>query len=88
MATTVTPRFRQIARSAGLPEIGVQGLRHTAATWLIAQGVSPKVVQQRLGHAHVSITLGIYSHVTRRTTERRSRPSVVRSPETVDDQSG
>jgi len=22
------------------------------------------VVQERLGHAHVSITLGIYSHVT------------------------
>jgi integrase len=25
-------------------------------------GVHPKVVQERLGHANISITLGIYSH--------------------------
>jgi integrase len=27
------------------------------------QGVHPRVVQQRLGHANVAITLGVYSHV-------------------------
>jgi integrase len=26
--------------------------------------VHPKVVQERLGHANISITLGIYSHIT------------------------
>jgi integrase len=46
-----------------LPAIGVHGLRHTAATWMVASGISPKLVQQRLGHAHVSVTLGLYSHV-------------------------
>ena len=30
---------------------------------LLRQGVHPKVVQERLGHANVSITLDIYSHV-------------------------
>ena len=39
-------------------------LRHTAAT-LLSQlaGVHPKVVSEMLGHASVSITLDIYSHV-------------------------
>jgi hypothetical protein len=27
------------------------------------KGVSPKVVAQRLGHSHVSVTLQLYSHV-------------------------
>jgi integrase len=40
------------------------GLRHTWATLALRAGVHPKVVQERLGHATVSITLGTYSHVT------------------------
>lgn len=60
---TVTRWFKDHCTAAGLPPIGVHGLRHTAATWLISSGESPKVVSQRLGHSHVSITLQLYSHV-------------------------
>jgi len=38
-------------------------LRHTHATLLLAEGVNPRVVQERLGHSQVSLTLGTYSHV-------------------------
>lgn len=38
-------------------------LRHTSATLLLAANVHPKVVQERLGHSKVSVTLDIYSHV-------------------------
>jgi integrase len=38
-------------------------LRHTCATLLLKMGVHPKVVQELLGHATVSITLDTYSHV-------------------------
>lgn len=38
-------------------------LRHTHATLALQQGVHPRVVQERLGHANVGITLGTYSHV-------------------------
>ena len=38
-------------------------LRHPAATMLLLQGVHPKVVSELLGHATVSITLDLYSHV-------------------------
>lgn len=39
-------------------------LRHTAATLLLVQGVHPKIVQEMLGHASISLTLDVYSHVT------------------------
>ena len=38
-------------------------LRHTSATLLLAAGVHPKVVQERLGHSQIGITLDTYSHV-------------------------
>ena len=38
-------------------------LRHSAATILMAAGVHPKVVQERLGHSTITMTMDIYSHV-------------------------
>ena len=38
-------------------------LRHTCATLLLSKGVHPKIVQELLGHATISITLDTYSHV-------------------------
>ncbi|MCB1004332.1 MAG: tyrosine-type recombinase/integrase, partial [Acidimicrobiales bacterium] len=38
-------------------------LRHTHATLALAARVHPKVVQERLGHSSISITLDLYSHV-------------------------
>lgn len=46
-----------------LPHIPLHGLRHTHATLLMQLGESPKVVQERLGHASISITMDLYSHV-------------------------
>ncbi len=54
---------RGVYRDAGLRPISLKGLRHTHATILFAQGVHPKVVSERLGHASIGITLDIYSHV-------------------------
>jgi integrase len=39
-------------------------LRHTSATLLLGQGVHPTIVQERLGHADIAMTLNLYSHVT------------------------
>jgi integrase len=33
------------------------------ATLLLLEGVHPKVVQERLGHSQISLTLDTYSHV-------------------------
>ncbi len=56
--------FHPLLRRAGLPAIRFHDLRHTAATLLLRRGVNPKIVSEMLGHANVSITLDIYSHVT------------------------
>ena len=55
--------FKARAKRAGVPVIRLHDLRHTWATLALEVDVSPRVVQERLGHANVSITLGVYSHV-------------------------
>lgn len=56
--------FQARAKKHGLPKIRLHDLRHTWATLALEAGVHPKVVQERLGHANISITLDIYSHVS------------------------
>ena len=36
---------------------------HGHASLMLKQGIHPKVVQERLGHATISTTLDLYSHV-------------------------
>ena len=48
---------------AWLPNIRFHDLRHTCAALMLAVGTNPKVVQETLGHANVSVTLDIYSHL-------------------------
>jgi integrase len=58
----VTRAFTRHVVAAGLPIIRLHDLRHTHATLALAAGVHPKVVQERLGHANIAITLDTYSH--------------------------
>ena len=56
--------YRRLLKRAGLPErTRFHDLRHTCATLLLKKGVHPKLVQELLGHATISITLDTYSHV-------------------------
>ena len=58
-----TRAFKKVVTTSGLPKLTIHGLRHTHATILLEQGVNPKVVSERLGHASVATTMDIYSHV-------------------------
>lgn len=53
----------RLSRCKAVPRIAWHSLRHTHATQLLRAGVHAKVVSERLGHAGVSITLDLYSHV-------------------------
>jgi len=55
--------FKRLLKEAGLPDIRFHDLRHTAATLMLQQGTHPKIVQERLGHSDISLTLNVYSHV-------------------------
>lgn len=55
--------FKKDIQKVGLPIIRFHDTRHTHATMLIEQNINPKLIQERLGHARIGITLDIYSHV-------------------------
>lgn len=55
--------LRKLSKAAGVPEIRLHDLRHTHATLGLAAGVPAKVMQERLGHSSVQITIDLYSHV-------------------------
>ena len=56
-------QFRRLSGQLGLPPIPFHGLRHSHATALLVAGVHPRVVQERLGHSSVMVTLDVYSSV-------------------------
>ena len=55
--------FKPILEAAGLPDMRLYDLRHTAATLRLVNGEHPKVVQEMLGHASIALTMDTYSHV-------------------------
>jgi integrase len=55
--------FIKFIRSTGLPRVRLHDLRHSHATHLLAANVHPKIVQERLGHANIGITMDLYTHV-------------------------
>ena len=55
--------FKHLLRKAGLDEIRFHDLRHTNATLMLELGIHPKIVQERLGHSQIGVTMDIYSHV-------------------------
>jgi integrase len=58
-----TRTFQEQVARLDLPRIRLHDLRHTWATLALQAGIHPKIVSERLGHANISITLDIYSHV-------------------------
>jgi integrase len=60
--STLTLAFRRLTRRIGLDGVRLHDLRHTMASLYLEQGVNPKTVAERLGHASVTITLDLYSH--------------------------
>jgi integrase len=55
--------------AAGFPELHFHDLRHTAASWLVAENVDVKTAQVRLGHTNPNVTLRLYA----KAVEERDR---------------
>jgi integrase len=61
--SAVTRRYQRTLKAAGLPRQRFHDTRHACASFLLAQGVPLRVVQEVLGHSRISTTADIYSHV-------------------------
>ena len=60
---TITQWFHKFVQRNDLPDVHIHSLRHTYASLMIAEGTPLVVVSHNLGHAQVSTTSNIYSHV-------------------------
>jgi integrase len=56
--------FKAAAARAGIPDVGLHTLRHSAATVMLTNGVPLKVVSELLGHSSIAITGDVYGHVS------------------------
>jgi integrase len=61
---SLTHEFTYLIAKAGVPKVRFHDLRHSHATQLLAEGVHPKIVQERLGHSTITVTMDLYSHVS------------------------
>ena len=70
----VSRRFNKLLNHAGLPNMRYHDLRHGAASIMAAQGVPARTAMEILGHAQISTTMNIYTHIApelqREATER------------------
>jgi hypothetical protein len=75
--------------AAGIGDLSLHDLRHTAASLLVASGANVKAVRRMLGHASAAMTLDVYSGLfdddlgaladrMDRPTRRQSRDVTVR----------
>ena len=58
----LTNSWRRLVSRLGLTGIRLHDLRHFHASLLLRMNTHPKIVQERLGHSTISITLDTYSH--------------------------
>jgi integrase len=63
LPNSVSHAWTKLASRTGLKGIRLHDARHTHASLMLKQGVHPKIVQERLSHASIQITLDTYSHV-------------------------
>jgi integrase len=61
---TITRAWPMLATRIGIKVIRFHDARHSHASLMLKQGIHPKIVQERLGHSTIAITLDTYSHVS------------------------
>ena len=66
-------QFYSALESAGLRRIRFHDLRHTCASLLINQGISPKYIQRQLRHASIDTTFDRYGHLFPETSQEATQ---------------
>jgi integrase len=63
LPNTVSHNWEKLVHKTGLNGVRFHDLRHSHASLMLKQGIHPKIVQERLGHSSIQVTLDTYSHV-------------------------
>jgi integrase len=63
LPNTVSHAWIKLVKRIGIKPIRLHDARHSHASLMLKQGTHPKVVQERLGHSSIQVTLDTYSHV-------------------------
>ena len=63
-AQVIQEELDRVAKQAGISRLRFHGLRHTFATVLANASVAPQVIQRRLGHSRIGVTMDLYAHKT------------------------
>lgn len=63
-APTLRKRLGRHFKRAGVPDVGFHGFRHTHASLMVNSGIEPKILQHRMGHSTLAMTMDIYSHLS------------------------
>lgn len=63
LPNSVTHAWIKLTRKCGLNGVRLHDCRHSHASLMLKQGIHPKIVQERLGHSSIRLTLDLYSHV-------------------------
>ena len=63
-------RLQTHFKRADVPNIGFHGFRHTHASLLLNSGIPYKELQYRLGHSTLSMTMDIYSHLSKENAKK------------------
>lgn len=61
--SVLTHAYGRLANGAGIQGVRLHDLRHAHASLLLKARTHPKIVQERLGHSTIGITLDTYSHL-------------------------
>ena len=67
---TLQTRLRTHFKHAKVNNIGFHGFRHTHASLLLNSGIPYKELQHRLGHSQLSMTMDIYSHLSKENAKK------------------
>ena len=67
---TLQARLKIHFNRAQVPDIGFHGFRHTHASLLLNAGIPYKELQHRLGHSTLSMTMDIYSHLSKESAKK------------------
>lgn len=67
---TLQTRLRTHFKRAGVTNISFHGFRRTHASLLLNSGIPYKELQHRLGHSQISMTMDIYSHLSKENAKK------------------